>query len=304
MKLRKMAIAMAFVLLIASFPASVMAEGEDFAIKAPENWKISVGDSADLEYSFPADAKNKALDWESSDEKIAKVDQGGKVTGVAAGQALIAATPADKAYTSDSALVVVVPKELEVPELSDVKSTDWFAKDVEWAFKNGITSGAADGVFAPNTPVSRAMTISMLHRLIGTPKPALTASFNDVLNSSYYFDAVSWAQENEISVGTGGSLFSPEVQITRQDFAVMLDRFARLIDLRWTVTQQYIIFGDEEEIAPYAMNALQLWYKLDIMTGYGNNKIGPRDILTRAQIVAILHRFNEWAQLVGQGEEQ
>ncbi|MGN0249983.1 MAG: S-layer homology domain-containing protein, partial [Oliverpabstia sp.] len=122
------------------------------------------------------------------------------------------------------------PKTTENPFV-DVKEDKYYYKAVLWAAENGITSGIDETHFAPNDTVTRGQFVTFLHRNEGEPKPNITENpFVDVNESKYYYDAVLWAYENEITKGTDETHFKPESGCTRGQ----------------VVTFLYRAYGDEE----------------------------------------------------------
>jgi hypothetical protein len=96
--------------------------------------------------------------------------------------------------------------------------------------------------------------------------------------------------------GVGDGLFAPDANVSRQDFAVLLLRYADFAKKQFPTTRQFSIFADDAEIADYAKNAIQTLYNGGIINGVGDNAINPKDSATRAEVAAMLHRFVEAAQ--------
>jgi uncharacterized repeat protein (TIGR02543 family) len=177
---------------------------------------------------------------------------------------------------------------------ADLKPGDWFYGDVEYVFANGLFKGTSATTFSPNLPMTRAMLATVLWRMQGNPLPDGSAlPFTDVAGGAYYTEAVMWAAENGIVKGIGGGLFAPDTEITRQDMAVMLMRYIEFIKYDYAVSEEYLVFADEDEISGYAKNAVQVLNKLGIINGKGNNIIDPKEKATRAEAAAMLHRFSE-----------
>jgi hypothetical protein len=202
-----------------------------------------------------------------------------------------------KGGTDPTLTVTVVDTATEVKPseqpFADVSQADWFAADVEWAHKQGIFNGISDTMFGPNEPMTRGMLVTALHRLAGGLNVSGDIAFSDVSADEYYASAVRWATQNGLVNGMSDSLFAPNDSITRQDLAVILERYMDYAQINPTVIDLYVEFADEEEIADYAKNAIQTLNKLRIINGVGNNTIDPRGSATRAQIAAIMHRFTE-----------
>ena len=114
------------------------------------------------------------------------------------------------------------PKSTANP-FTDVSASDYFYNAVLWAVENGITTGAGADRFAPGATVSRAQTVTFLHRANGSPA-ASGASFSDVAADEYYANAVAWAVQNGITTGTGNGKFSPNADCTRGQIVTLLYR--------------------------------------------------------------------------------
>ncbi|MDR2132930.1 MAG: S-layer homology domain-containing protein, partial [Clostridiales Family XIII bacterium] len=117
------------------------------------------------------------------------------------------------------------------------------------------------------------------------------SSFSDVSAGQYYTAYVEWAKANGIVNGVGDNLFAPNSNVSRQDFAVLLLRYADFAQKQFPTTRQFSRFADDTEIAGYARNAIQTLYNGGIINGIGGNAINPRGNATRAEVAAMLHRF-------------
>ena len=133
-------------------------------------------------------------------------------------------------YTVDK-LTVSTRIEVEftngVLPFTDVRESDWFYDDVVYAYENGLFSGTSDTTFSPNASMTRAMLVTVLYRLEGQPTVSGRSGFSDVKLNSYYEDAVTWAADNGIVNGTGATTFSPNANVTREQMAAILYRYAQ-----------------------------------------------------------------------------
>jgi hypothetical protein len=126
----------------------------------------------------------------------------------------------------------------------------------------------------------------MLHRMLGEPAYTTTASFTD-LKQDYYKAAVYWATENGVVQGQSATSFAPDKPITRQDLATILYRLAGSP----TVTQSLSGYSDAGAISSYAKNAMAWAVKTGILTGYEDNTLKPLGQATRAEVCAMLMRY-------------
>ncbi|MDR1158472.1 MAG: amidohydrolase family protein [Oscillospiraceae bacterium] len=183
----------------------------------------------------------------------------------------------------------------EVP-FDDVEKSDWFYGDVVYAYENELFNGTSATAFSPNTPMTRGMFVTVLYRLHGEPSVGEAASpFRDVASGAYYANAVVWASSNGIVNGYGDELFGADDNVSREQMAAILQRYMNVAEINLPVTEQYILFADENHIADYAKEAVQVLYKLEILGGVSSTQlvIDPRGDATRAQVAAVLHRFAE-----------
>ena len=180
---------------------------------------------------------------------------------------------------------------------TDIKESDWFYGDVEFVVKNSLFNGTGAAIFNPDMPMTRGMLVTVLGRLYGVNVNGYAASsFGDVAAGQYYAPYVEWAKEAGIVGGVGNNKFAPDSDISRQDLAVIVMRYAEYADKQIPVTQQSVAFTDEAVIRDYAKSAIRTLYKGGIISGVGNNRIDPQGSATRAQVSAILHRFIEKTQ--------
>lgn len=173
----------------------------------------------------------------------------------------------------------------------DVKSADWFYNDVKYVYEKGMMAGTAADVFAPNTTTTRAMIVTILYRLEGSPAVTGTSAFVDVPAGQWYTDAVNWAAANQIVKGTSATTFAPNDSITREQMAAILYRYAQYKG--YDVTKQADLSGysDNGQVSAYAKDALAWANAAKLINGVTNTTLAPQGNATRAQVSAILHRF-------------
>ena len=173
----------------------------------------------------------------------------------------------------------------------DVKSADWFYNDVKYVYEKGMMAGTAADVFAPNATTTRAMIVTILYRLEGSPAVTGTSAFVDVPAGQWYTDAVNWAAANQIVKGTSATTFAPNASITREQMAAILYRYAQYKG--YDVTKQADLSGysDNGQVSAYAKDALAWANAAKLINGVTNTTLAPQGNATRAQVSAILHRF-------------
>jgi hypothetical protein len=145
--------------------------------------------------------------------------------------------------------------------------------------------------------LTRGMVVTVLYRIEGSPDVSgLTNPFSDVAAGRYYTDAVIWAASNGIINGMGGGRFGPDIDITRQDLATILDRYATFAEMTLPEVRAYPGFNDDADIANYAREALERFFKAGIINGRPGNRFDPRGTATRAELATMLMNFLETAE--------
>ncbi len=167
----------------------------------------------------------------------------------------------------------------------DVATGSYYEDAVDWAVENGITQGTDDTHFAPDGICTRAQAVAFLWRAAGSPKPETrTMPFTDVPAGSYYYDAVLWAVENDITKGTSDTTFSPNMTCTRAQIVAFLWRSEKS-PAAGTANP----FADVKSTAYYA-DAVLWAVKENITRGTTNTTFSPNADCTRSQIVTFLWR--------------
>lgn len=173
----------------------------------------------------------------------------------------------------------------------DVKTADWFYNDVKYVYEKGMMAGTAADVFAPNATTTRAMIVTILYRLEGSPAVTGTSSFVDVPAGQWYTDAVNWAAANQIVKGTSATTFAPNDSITREQMAAILYRYAQYKGYDVTKKADLSGYSDNGQVSAYAKDALAWANTAKLINGVTNTTLAPQGNATRAQVSAILHRF-------------
>lgn len=251
----------------------------------PKKVDLEVGKSYQLSaVKEPANAEG-SLTWTSSKPAVAAVDKSGKVTAKGEGTATITVT----CGTKSAACTVTVSKPL-VPEVpgttfTDVPAGAYYEEAVGWAVEKGITKGTSDSTFTPDGVCTRAQAVTFLWRAAGSPAAkAGSLPFADVKAGSYYDDAVRWAVENGVTVGTSATTFSPNATCSR----------AQIVTFLWRAQKSPAAgsanpFDDVAGSAYYA-DAVQWAVQKDITKGTGATAFSPDANCIRAQIVTFLYR--------------
>lgn len=175
---------------------------------------------------------------------------------------------------------------------TDVKDTDWFKADVEAAVAGKLMSGTSATTFSPKGVTTRAMVVTTLYRLDGSPETTAKTAFTDVAADSYYAAAVAWAAENQIASGTSETTFDPNKAVTREQLAKFLYNYAvfKGMDVSVGEDTNILSYDDATEISEYAVPAIQWACGAGLMNGT-DGKLLPSGTAIRCQFAAILNRF-------------
>ncbi len=175
---------------------------------------------------------------------------------------------------------------------TDVPRTEWYYEAVSYVATEGLMNGVSATQFNPNGTASRAQIVTILWRLAGEPS-ALTGAFTDVPAGEYYSTAVAWASRQGIVTGVGNNRFEPNSNITREQLAVILYRYAQDAGYSTTASGSITGYYDYARVNGYARTALQWAVGTGLITGTSSTTLSPQDTATRAQVATILMRFCE-----------
>lgn len=175
---------------------------------------------------------------------------------------------------------------------TDVTSNDWFYDNVLYVYRAGLMTGTSSNTFSPYTGMTRAMVVTVLHRLSGDTG-VYTNTFTDVAPGAWYENAVAWAAANKIAGGTGNGCFSPDKGVTREQLAVLMHNYAKHkgYDVSVGEDTNILSFNDALNISDYAYAALQWACGEGIINGDGRGNLNPQGFATRAEVAAMLQRF-------------
>lgn len=170
---------------------------------------------------------------------------------------------------------------------TDVSVDNWAADAVAFVSGHELFSGTGSDTFSPDLPMTRGMLAVVLHNLENNPAQSGAGMFSDVASDAWYSDAVAWAAAQGIVSGYGNGLFGPGDNITREQLAVMLWRYAG----EPAATNKELHFNDTSEISGYALNAVNWAVENGIINGKGDNILDPKGFATRAQVAQMLKNY-------------
>ena len=179
----------------------------------------------------------------------------------------------------------------EGPLFTDVLLGSWYYDAVEYAVSNKLMNGVGGSRFAPNDPMTRAMLVTVLWRFEGEPNEG-TNAFVDVPDGQWYTQAVAWAAANGIVGGVGNNKFDPNGNITREQMAAILFRYANTKGFDTSKRGDLSKFPDASKVSDWAKDAIA-WAVGEGIIGGSDGKLLPQGNATRAQVSTILMRFIE-----------
>ncbi|NCC16942.1 MAG: hypothetical protein EOM28_11490 [Clostridia bacterium] len=200
-------------------------------------------------------------------------------------------------YVSDvfAQEIQVFPLKKQASSFADVTSQDWYAKAVAYASSESLLVGTNNG-FEPEEVLSRAMAASLMSRLYNRVHPSLiltgNATFSDVPKNAWYYNAVSWAGEQNITGGTGTG-FEPNRSVTREELASFLYRYALLTDMDISMNDDALsTYPDAGQVDAWAKEAMTWATSKGIFHGDQNGYLNPQGLVTRAQTAQILQNLS------------
>lgn len=178
----------------------------------------------------------------------------------------------------------------EAISYDDVRAGDWFYESVVYVTERGLMMGTGEGRFQPELACDRAMLVTVLHR--GEHSPQVSGvSFTDVPEDAYYASAVAWARLSGIVKGYGDGRFGPNDPLTREQMLVILYRYAEYKGFDVSARAALEDFSDGAQTAEYARSAMEWGVASGLVTGVGAGLLDPQGVVTRAQLAALLARF-------------
>jgi len=173
----------------------------------------------------------------------------------------------------------------------DVKSSDWYYSSVNYVAEQGIMNGTSNTKFSPKASLTRAMGVTLLYRVAGSPSVAgVTLPFNDVKGGQWYTNAVKWAYKNGIVTGKSSTYFHTNGNITRAEFATILKRYSDFKKYTLPVNRSDS-FADSGKVPSWAFMAVWAMYRAEIINGRDDGRFDPNAKITRAEAAAMIERF-------------
>lgn len=232
----------------------------------------------------------------------AEVQAGGVLTG---GHRYLADTAVTVAVASQTAQwlgegvwTVTAGDPVEAPVVlpfTDVTQGAWYYDDVAYVFENGLFNGVTDTSFSPSGKMQRCMMTTVLHRLAGQPAADYTPLFADIPEGQWYTAGTIWAGRQGVVSGVADGVFAPFSNVTRQEIAVILYRYAAGMSRDVSQSADLSRFGDSGAVASWGREAVSWAVGAGILGG-SDGMLAPYGDATRAEVSAMLHRFAVWSE--------
>ena len=171
---------------------------------------------------------------------------------------------------------------------SDVDAGDWYAEAAVYCRDNGLMNGTTATTFSPNATMTRAQLCVVLYRMAGSPETTGRDAFADTPDGAWYEDAALWAVRNRIMSGYTANTFGPHDPVTREQLAAILWRYAGS-----PAAEAGEAYADEASIASWAVTAVDWARTRGFINGMSDGSFRPDGRATRAQVAAILMRYDQ-----------
>ena len=277
-------------------------------LDAPINLKLNDGKAVNVEAGKTAQAvltydstvfMDAGVLYSVADPSIASVDAAGNVTGLADGVTTLTATVLPSGRTKRVQVKVgegcKKDQSCPISQFTDASPTAWYHDGVHWALAEGVMNGVGNGKFAPDSPTSRAMIVTMLYRMEGEPEAGASASFKDVPAGQWYSAAIDWAFANEIVNGYSADRFGPEDKLTREQLVTILERYAKYKGMDVSRGEEAYLTGydDAGNISDWAVKAFRWAVDAGIIRGVTDTRLSPKTDAIRAQVATMLMRYDD-----------
>ena len=204
------------------------------------------------------------------------------------------------AYDVNSGSVIFATNHLSIygvgytapSERFDDTKKHWAKDFIDYVVGRGLLDGSRENKFYPNEKMTRGMLVTALGKLAGVNvKKYETNSFTDVQNDSSYHPYIEWAYSKGVVYGIGDGTFAPDKSITREEMAVIFERYAKVTGCKIPVTREASVYEDKENIGIEYRESVKAMQQAGIMMGIDGNKFNPKGNATRAEVSAMLSRY-------------
>ncbi len=180
-----------------------------------------------------------------------------------------------------------------IEPFTDTENDFWWHDGIHYCLEHGLMVGVGDKLFAPNGTTTRAMIVTILWRLEGSPAVDYAMSFADVAEEQWYTEAIRWAQSTGVVLGYSDEAFGPNDNITREQLAAILHRYANGKGIDTAARSDLAQFTDTDEISAWAVENLRWANAAGLVNGRTETTLVPRANATRAEAACMIQRFCE-----------
>lgn len=175
---------------------------------------------------------------------------------------------------------------------TDLAHTEWYYGYVQNAYEKGLMNGVSGSLFAPQSPVTRAMMATILYRIAGEPSASPVPPFSDIPAGLWYSKPVTWASDSHIVKGIGDGLYAPDSSVTREQVAAMLANYtASWLVEDVTARGDLTVFSDGSAVSLWARDAVSWAVGAGILNGREDGRLDPGGSASRAELCAMLQRY-------------
>ena len=175
---------------------------------------------------------------------------------------------------------------------TDVPQTAWCRADVEYVWQHGIMKGVSATKFGPDTKMTRAMFVTVLYRMEGSPsvEGMQIPAFTDI-GAKWCYDAIIWAYNAGVTLGKTATTFAPNDSITRAEIVTMVYRYSGSPTVSGVPN-----FTDAASVGAWARDAIIWATSVGVVNGYTDGSFGPNKTALRSEMAAMLHRYMEFVK--------
>ena len=185
---------------------------------------------------------------------------------------------------------------IDTVPFDDVSKDDWFFDSVYYCYQTELMNGTSLYTFNPNGTTTRAMLAKVLHNMSGAPYCSWQYGFKDVRKGDWYCEAVNWCRYYGLAYGTSDYYFSPNRNVTREQVATFLYRYAEACGFPTDGEISLGSYSDARRVSSYAKPAMSWAVSNGIINGYTPTTLKPQGYATRAEIATMLMRFVQFAE--------
>lgn len=173
---------------------------------------------------------------------------------------------------------------------TDTSSQTYYSDAVDDCYARGVIKGITEHQFGPNQNLTRGMLVTMLYRYAGSPEMTGETSFSDVREGRYFYQAVIWAEKNQIANGYPDGTFQPNQNITREQMVTMLFRYVQSQDGDNGLRDDLAAFEDRDKVSNFAKAPMEWAVANRVVNGMTATTLAPKGQATRAQTATVLYR--------------